>query len=102
MDNGKINEPWNLTVLQHAIERFRQRSCGDTMSTEKIANKLRNIVCHGKEMVFKNQTDEMRQILKHDCKKARYYMDKNLLVVVEDKNIITCHGAEAGKWKPKE
>ncbi len=101
MNNGTIFEPWNLQVLRHAIDRYKERSCGDKISDGKVANILRNIVSNGKEMILKSKIEEVKQMLKHDCKLARYFKDGSFMVVVEDRNIITAHTAEAGKWREK-
>jgi predicted ribosome-associated RNA-binding protein Tma20 len=73
------------------------------MAKGKIAHILRNIVEYGKEMILKDKASEVRQMLAHDCKSARYFRDKAFLVVVEDRIIVTVHLAEHGKWieKPK-
>jgi len=101
MDNDMIKEPWNLRVCDHAVERYRERSGGDKVKPETAANILRNIVIKGREMVFKNKADELKQILKHDCNKARYFQDGLFMVVVENGVIVTTHLAEANKWKRK-
>lgn len=88
-------------VTQHAIARYRERACGDKMSSGKIANILRNIVISGKEVAISDPVKAMRQLLSHDVKPARYYRLNGLIAVVEDRAIVTVHTGNAGKWTEK-
>lgn len=103
MQDDQIADPWNLIVTHHAMERYAERTGGDKMKRGKVAHILRNIVTYGKEMILKSAVTEIKQMLSHGCKKARYFKDHAFLVVVEDRAIVTVHLMESGKWieKPK-
>lgn len=94
------NEPFNITVTAHAIRRFQERGSG-IQCEMKIAELLRRGVVYGKEQVFKDKNEEMRQMLKHNCLKARFFKENSLIIVLVDNVIMTVHGGEAGKWKNK-
>lgn len=103
MQDDPIADPWNLIVTHHALERYASRTGGDRMKKGKVAHILRNIVTYGKEMVLKSPVAEVKQMLSHGCKKARYFRDHAHLAVVEDRAIVTVHLMEDSKWieKPK-
>ena len=101
MQDDPIVDPWNLIVTHHAMERYAERTGGDKMSRGKIAHILRNIATKGKEMVIKSEVAEIKQLLSHGCKKARYFNDGAFLVVIEDRVIVTTHLMEQDKWTEK-
>jgi len=71
------------------------------ISDLSAASRIRNIVANGREYVIKDKVAELKQIMAHDCKKARYFREGPMMVVLEDRVVVTAHRAEAGKWQPK-
>lgn len=96
-----IKEPWNLIVPQHAIERYKERAKVFGRSDFHIAHTLRQLCISGCEMELKPDK-RLRQLLAHDCKPARYFKGEKVLIVVEDRTIITIHEMTADKWIKKE
>lgn len=95
-------EPWNLLVTQHAIERYRERTSGPSMSEAKAALKIRAIVLDGEEMVLRNKIESVKQLLAHDLEDARYFKLGAFMAVVANNMIKTVHLAEANKWTKKQ
>ena len=71
------------------------------MSDMNAANQIRCIIESGREMVLKDKVEEVKQMMKHDFKPARYFKTGQVMVVLQDRTVMTVHGAEAGKWKQK-
>lgn len=95
-----ITEFWNLQVTRHAIQQHRNRCGMGTATDMQVANHLRGIVASGKEHVLKDKVSEVKQLLAHDCKPARYFKQHGAMVVVEGRFIVTSHNGQDMKWRP--
>lgn len=97
----QLREIYNIQVSAHAISRFKDRCGNAQISDLSAASRIRNVIQNGKEFVIKDPVLAVRQLLAHDCAKARYFKEGKVMVVLEERVVVTCHLAEANRWVPK-
>lgn len=93
-----IDKPYNLTITDHALMRYRQRADYKGVDLD-AAHLIRTSISKAKEWRLKPE-HRVRQLLTHDCQPARYFKRKSLMYVIAGREVITVHNGVAERFEP--
>lgn len=83
-------------ISSHAIDRFIEKTgCKERKDAEGT---LKSFINEAEELELKDRYRAM-QLINHNFKDARYFKRSDWLLVVCGDTVVTCHQAEAKRWK---
>lgn len=86
-------------LTRHALERYRQRT-GSLKSDATIATRIACAIASGEEWEMKAQF-RLVELIAHG-QAARYFKTPGeLIYIVENGVVVTCHHGRADKWQKK-
>lgn len=83
-------------ISAHAITRFMQRS--GSKSRTGAEKSLKKILDNAEEMELKDRWKAL-QLINHNFKDATYLKYQSWLLVIVNHTLVTCHFAEAKRWR---
>lgn len=83
-------------ISAHAIDRFIERT--GCKSRQHAESTLKGLINEADELELKDRYKAL-QLINHNYRDARYYRRADWLLVVCNETVVTCHRAEAKRWK---
>lgn len=84
-------------ISAHALSRYRERT-GLKKSDASVINRIRERIERADEWKLKERF-RLIELLAHGGQ-SRFFKDRDMLFVIENETVITCHHGQADRWEP--
>lgn len=99
-ETGAMDAGTQYNITNHALQRFMERS--NCKSEQKAMKTLRRLLSDGTPVILKPGYAALA-LMNHNYRDVEYLESGGwILVISEDKTLLTVHNGQAGRWQKKK